>query len=197
MPAKTDKEHLEKLKQGDQASFKWVYDQYHEKVYGYCLKLVNSYPIAEEITGDVFVRLWEKRHILDTSFSISGLLFKITKDFVWNYLKRESRKNRKQSVGHLDRQTSSFTSVESDLILHDYLTIAECAIRQLPEKRQMVFNLRYKAGMDNREIARQLDISESTVRVHIMKATQFLKTYFKSHPEMPFFFFLHFFSLAL
>lgn len=192
MAEKSEKEHLKRLQQGDLNSFKWIYEHYHEKVYGYCLKLTEAYPIAEEITEDVFVRLWEKRHIIDPSLSPGGLLLKITKDFVWNYFKKSSREHRQQSEYTLSKASPNPDNIESDLIFKDYLKIAETAIKQLPEKRQIVFNLRYKSGLDNQEIAEYLDISETTVRVHLFKATRFLRNYLRSHPEIPYLILLYF-----
>lgn len=186
MAIDSEREHLQRLREGDLDSFKWIYDRYHEKVYGYCVKLINDHPAAQEITEDVFVRLWEKREIVDATIPINGLLLKITKDFAWNYLKKSSRQARQRSQYASERRRQlSAPSIESELIFQDYLDIAEAAIRQLPEKRQLVFNLRYKSGLDNREIAHRLNISETTVRVHLLKATQFLRSYLASHPEIP------------
>jgi len=190
MSGTRETEHLKKLQEGNVASFKWIYNRYHEKVYGYCLKLLHSELVAEEITEDVFVKVWQKKAIIDPALPISHFLFKLTKDFAWNHLKKEARKTRQRVQYDQNRQAEHAPTVESKLILQDYLEIAEAAIQQLPQKRQLVFNLRYKNGLESREIARQLNISESTVRVHLSKATQFLKTYLKSHPEMPFLCFL-------
>jgi RNA polymerase sigma-70 factor (ECF subfamily) len=186
MAIDSEREHLQRLRKGDLDSFKWIYERYHEKVYGYCLRLIDDHPAAQEITEDVFVRLWEKREIVDASLTINGLLLKITKDFAWNYLKKTSRQARQRSRYALEQhRPPPAPSIESELIFRDYLDIAEAAIRQLPEKRQLVFNLRYKNGLDNREIAHRLNISETTVRVHLLKATQFLRSYLASHPEIP------------
>ena len=186
MAIESESEHLRQLREGDLESFKWIYDRYHEKVFGYCLKLINDHPAAQEITEDVFVRLWKKRAIVDDTVTIDGLLLKITKDFAWNYLKKASRQARQRSQYAREQLRSPVaSSIESELIFQDYLNIAEAAIKQLPEKRQLVFNLRYKNGLDNREIARRLNISETTVRVHLLKATQFLRSYLASHPEIP------------
>lgn len=185
MPTPIEKTYLEKLRKGEVAGFKWIYDRYHEKVYGYCLKLTGKQQVAEEITQDVFVRLWEKRQLIDPAYALDGLLLKFTKDFAWNYFKRLNRQRRQTSEYHTIQPTAAPSQAESDLILEDYLEIAEEAISQLPEKRQKVFNLRYRKGLDNREIAACLDISETTVRVHLYKATHFLRNYFKSHPEIP------------
>lgn len=192
MSQSVEKEHLERLRTGDLSGFKWCYDHYHEKVYGYCLKLTSKEPVAEEITEDVFVRLWEKRTMINPELPLGGLLMKITRDFVWNYFKKTSLESRRQSEYALTSEPVSQSNIESDLILRDYLDIAEAAIRQLPEKRQQVFNLHYKSGLDNQEIAEYLDISEVTVRVHLLKATRFLRDYLRSHPEIPYVVLLYF-----
>jgi RNA polymerase sigma-70 factor (ECF subfamily) len=185
-PMVTEKEkiHLEKLRAGNEESFRWLFNQNHGRVYGFCLKLTRFQPVAEEITSEVFFRLWQKRNIIDPSFPISNLLFKMTRDLVWNYLKKESRENLQQLQYALDLHASTAPSAESDLILKDYLSIAEGAILQMPEKRREVFLLHYESELTDKEIAHQLNIAESTVRVHLYKAILFLRNYLKSHPEM-------------
>ena len=178
--------HLERLREGDQESFRWIFNQNHPRIYGFCLKLTGQQSVSEEITSDVFVRLWHKRKIVDPSFPISHFLFKITRDLVWNYLKKETKESRQQLQYALEWNASNPPTADSELILKDYLAIAETAINQLPEKRREVFLLHYQSNLDNYEIARQLDISESTVRVHLSKAIQFLRNYLKSHPDMLF-----------
>ena len=175
--------HLEGLKKGDLASFRWVYDQNHEKVFGFALKLVGVPEVAEEITSDVFVKLWEKRAQIDTSYTISSLLFKITRDFVWNHIKKEKRIAAQKLDYLLTRGESLDIDPDSNLIYQDFLKIAEEGIALLPEKRRAAFNLRYKLGLQNEEIAQQLNISESTVRVHLSKAVQFLRDHLQSHPD--------------
>jgi RNA polymerase sigma-70 factor (ECF subfamily) len=185
---------LQGLKRGDLASFRWVYDQNHGKIYGFALKLIGSPEIAEEITSDVFVKLWEKRAQIDTSYTISSLLFKITRDFVWNQIKKEKRIAAQKLDYLLTRGESLDIDPDSNLIYQDFLKIAEEGIALLPEKRRAAFNLRYKLGLQNEEIAQQLNISESTVRVHLSKAVQFLRDHLQSHPDFMVLLYLCWFS---
>ena len=83
--------HLEKLKKGEEKSFKWIYDRYHEKVYHYCLRFVQVASVAEEITSDTFLKLWQKRAYIDSQQPIARLLFKITKDYTIDYLRKVSK----------------------------------------------------------------------------------------------------------
>ncbi len=185
MAGKTEYQDLYNLKLGDRKAFRSLYERHHRKVYGYSLRICGNYPIAEEITQDVFVRLWQKRASIIPSDSISPLLFKITKDLVWNYLRTNSR-IKDQSRQFTERTLSSIKpTIETELLLEEYLTITDQAVRKLPPKRRTAFNLHYREGLDNRRIAQQMKISESTVRVHLSKASKFLRDFMRTHPEMP------------
>jgi RNA polymerase sigma-70 factor (ECF subfamily) len=175
-------EHLKLLKEGDLKSFEWVFQHHHSKVYGYCFKLTSSVVVSEELTSDVFVRLWTKRFIIDVSVPIDALLFKISRDLIFNYLKKQSRVSRQLLQYSTIKQQKANRDLENDFILKEYLSIAEDAIRQLPEKRRLVFLLHHQSGLNNMQIAERMNISENTVRVHLFKATQFLREYLKSHP---------------
>ncbi|MEN8230661.1 MAG: RNA polymerase sigma-70 factor [Bacteroidota bacterium] len=187
--------YVSNLKSGDLKAFRCLYDHYHQKVFGYCMKLCGDYSDAEEITVDVFVRLWEKRTIVDPSVPIGPLLFKITKDLVWNHLRKTSRE-KAQLHSFVQKKSGQFhdPSVEAQLTLNDYLNITNSAVKKLPPKRRTVFILHYKDGLDNKQISEQLNISESTVRVHLMKASRYLRDFMRAHPEMPLIIILGFFA---
>ncbi len=177
---------MEKLREGDLGAFRQIYDKYHKKIYGYCYKLCGDRQASEELTEDVFVRLWEKREVLDVCRDPGPLLFKITRDFAWSFLKQRSRRKVIQENARSLRAHERSPKVESDLTLSDYISIAEGAIRQLPPRRRKVFVLHYRDGLDNKSIAEALNISESTVRVQLLKSVRYLRDFMRAHPEMPF-----------
>lgn len=182
----TEQQHLKNLSEGHVNGFNWLFNQYHHRVFGLSLKFVNDPSVAEEITTDVFVKLWEKRAMVDPEQPISHLLFKITKDFVWNYLKKANRISRQREAYLLSKPAPIQADEESDLILKDYLSIADAAIEQLPAKCKAVFKL-HQSGLDNTEIARQLNITEPTVRNHLFRANRYLRAYLGAHPEIQLF----------
>jgi len=177
--------HLKRLKNGDLESFNWLYRQYHERVYFFCYKLTSDQEVAEEITEDVFVKLWYRREVIDPAMGIQGLLFKMARDFVWSHLRKSSNVNRLREQFILESLPGAYNPIESNLILQEYLEIAEKGIEMLPERCRKTFLLHYKNGMNNREIAHKLRITEITVRVHLSNAAKFLRNYLKSHPEIP------------
>lgn len=179
-----EQQHLAQFKEGNLKSFNWLYHQYHKRVFSFSLTFVNDRFTAEEVTADVFVKLWHIREKIDVSFPIQSLLFKMTKDYVWNYLKKQARE-KEYAHDYLKEQSAvERPTIEDELMLQDYLHITEQAAENLPHKRRLVFQLHSKMGLNNKEIAKRLNISEVTVRIHLMKANQYLRQYLQSHPEI-------------
>lgn len=175
--------HLKRLKSGDRQSFGWIFETHHQTVYRYCLTILGFQMTAEEVTADVFLRLWQKREMVQTDTPVLGLLLKIAKDYLWNHLKKEARINRQKQDYFKHQTTSQPAKAEDVLILKDYIRFTDSLLKDLPEKRRKVFILHYKLGFSRREIAQRMDISESTVRVQLFKAVKYLKEKIKNHLE--------------
>ena len=69
------KELIRRFKNGDEDAFSFLYKHYWEKVYGFTrLYLVSSEDIAE-VVQEVFIKLWEARHLIDEEQPFEGFLF--------------------------------------------------------------------------------------------------------------------------
>ena len=178
-----NKKYVEDLKNGDVNAFKVIFDLYHTNIYGVCKKMTGDAFYAEEITSQVFVTLWKKREIVNPDYPILSLIIKITKDLVANHFKKVI--SEKSNIEKYLKEMSEGLqySDESNLIFQIYLDIAEKAILQLPEKRKEVFQLYFYQSYTYSEIAQQLNIEESTARVHVFKALDFLRNYILTHPD--------------
>ena len=167
--------HLIGVKKGDKSSFRWVYNHYHASVFRFCLHFIRDEALTKEATADVFITLWQKRNIISTSTSIAPFLFKVAKDISYNYLKKIARNDRLKSsyIDHYPVMESK--DGESLFIEQENLEALQHLTDQLPPKRKMIFQMRYYEGLNNKEIAEQLEISINTVREQLAKARQFLK----------------------
>ncbi|GAA4801970.1 hypothetical protein GCM10023231_33570 [Olivibacter ginsenosidimutans] len=54
------------MKEGDMEAFRHLYTRYKGPIFNFTLKYVRSVPLAEDITQDIFVKLWDNRTKLDT-----------------------------------------------------------------------------------------------------------------------------------
>ena len=172
--SKEEYRHLAELTKGNTKSFQWLYNAYFEQVYNFCISQVRIPQDAEELTSEVFLTVWKKRQIIKPDHPLKPLLFKITRDLVWNHLKRIAR-NREHRGRYMTHYTlRSFLHGEDVVIFREYQKTLQKAIEKLTPQQQKVFQLRFFQGWDLNQIAAELQISKNTVKVHLAKSKRFV-----------------------
>ena len=69
-------------------NFKDLFDQYKNRLYGYVLTIAKSHTAAEEITQEIFIKLWLSRDLLSTVTNLEGYIFTIARHRTFNYLRK-------------------------------------------------------------------------------------------------------------
>ena len=176
--------HILRMKNGDEKSFRWIYGQYHVKIYHYCFKFIRQKELVDEIVSDIFVKLWAKRMDLDNHKSVGGLLHKIARDYCIDQLRKTARSAELRNSFLLHYEESLVNSIEHELHFEESLRAMDKVIDTLPPKRKLVFQMRYQNDMTNAKIADELDISPNTVKVHLAKACNFIRNYIFTHSDV-------------
>lgn len=174
-----DKNLMIQLRDANEAAFRQVFDQYGKKVYRYILYYVKVRVVAEDITQNVFLRIWEKRGLLDPKKSFEGFIFTIAYRAVMDHFRTNPK--RLQSLFPVDLlNDSAVSTVSADALLnhHQLESIYQQALQALPPKRKEIFLLSRHGGLTNRQIAEQLGISIKTVESQMTAALAFLKNFF-------------------
>lgn len=181
-----EKHHLISLKKGNKESFVFLHRKYQSKIYHYCYRFVRREEIAQEITSDVFIKLWEKRSAIRADHPVSGLLFKITKDLSMSYLRRIARDSdlRKAYIAHYLEHSTHY--VEEELFVREGLDMARQAIATLPPKCRLIFRLRYFFDLSLQQISEELEISPNTVQNHLGKGKKVVKAYLRANSDLVF-----------
>jgi RNA polymerase sigma-70 factor, Bacteroides expansion family 1 len=174
----TEKELIEKLKNGDSFAFEVLFYKYRNKVKGFAKRLIPSQIDLEEIVQEVFVKVWLKREMINPDKDFQSYLFSITKNLILDYLK--SAVNRKLYFVGEHFQQDIIADHQSDAHLpDDFGEKLLNLIDQIPERRREIFCLSRFSGLSYKEIARQLDITENTVDSQIRNALAFLRKEFR------------------
>ena len=174
-----DKDLMIQLKDANEAAFRQVFDRYGKKVYRYILHYVKVRVVAEDITQNVFLRIWEKRGLLDPEKSFEGFIFTIAYRSVMDHFRTNPK--RLQSLFPVDLLNDSVVStVSADALLnhHQLESVYQQALQALPPKRKEIFLMSRHGGLTNRQIAEQLGISIKTVESQMTAALAFLKNFF-------------------
>ena len=83
-----ERERVLAIKGGDHQAFIDLYNEYWSQVYDLSRLYIATIADAEEIVQDVFVKLWESRHLLKEDENIKGFLFIVTRNIVFNKNKK-------------------------------------------------------------------------------------------------------------
>lgn len=182
-----EKELLIKLRDGDEHAFDKLYQIYSLRIYRKLFKMVKVDVLADELTQDVFVKVWTKRHLLDSNQSFRSYLFSIAQHLVYDTYRKISREEVLANKVKLI-STASYRHTEEDIYYKETGEMIQQAIELLPPQQRRVFQACKIEGRSYEEVARELNVSVSTVNGHIVKATKSVAEYLSKSGAVVFFF---------
>ncbi|WP_158798360.1 RNA polymerase sigma factor [Pedobacter sp. L105] len=164
------------LKLGDKRVFDHFYKSYSLPIYRKLLKMTKVDILAEELMQDVFVRLWDKRHLIESGQPFKSYLYTIAQNIVYDFYRKAAREERLQSEVKAF-STELYHHTEEKIFFKETREILDKAINQLPAQQKLVFTLCKMEGKSYEEVSKTLGISTSTINGHIVKATKNIKEY--------------------
>ncbi|MCS6967795.1 MAG: RNA polymerase sigma factor [Cytophagales bacterium] len=149
-----DREILEKFKQD--SSKNWAFAQlmnkYQKRIYMHIRKMVIDHDDADDLTQEVFVKVWHHLESFRNHSSLFTWLYRIASNECLNFLNRKRRRFlvpicdvQKELTSKLENQWT-FSGDEIQLKLQK-------ALLTLPDKQRLVFNLRYYEELSYEEIS--------------------------------------------
>ena len=172
---KTDVEYVECLKKNDFNAFDALFHKYSETLYAFALSLTRNKFVAEDITQLVFLKVWEKRAMINEHLSFKSFLFSVTYHETISWLRKE--KSEKKRINEFMHNSDILTNETEYFIEYKYIEgIANQLIEEMPEKRKEIFKLSHEQGYSNKEISEKLNISVKTVENQMTSALKYLHT---------------------
>lgn len=174
-----DKSILIRLRNGDGKAFEMLFWRFNPIMYNFVNSILFDKSLAEDITQQVFLKIWEKRADIDTEKSFSAYLYTIARNLVYQETERLILENKFISFHkeENDLDNSTFEEIDANFVE----SFINEVVNQLPDSQQKVFDLSRRKGLSNKEIAMQLNITDKAVENHIYRALQFLKEKMKNH----------------
>ncbi|RME07553.1 MAG: sigma-70 family RNA polymerase sigma factor [Bacteroidetes bacterium] len=166
-------EILEGLRRGNQNALAAAFDQYGAAVYGVVLRIVGNQQLAEEVTQDVFLKLWNKWDQFDAERGkLLTWLLQIARNTAIDYTRKGSfRKEGKTDP--VDFSVSNTTHPSEEMAV-DAIGLKEI-VERLDTKSRTILELAYFKGMTQTEIEQHLDLPLGTVKTRMRKALKELR----------------------
>lgn len=178
-----EKNILGRVAASDREAFRLLYGHYFQVVQKYVALFTPAKDTLEELTQDVFIKLWEKRERLATIDSFKDYLFIVSRNTVFNYFR--SLKVRQQTRELEEAmEATPVHQAEHDILYKQYYHIAAEGMDKLTPRRREILKMRIERGLSLDEIAEQLQITRAAVKKQLYEATAFVRQYLLDHAEI-------------
>ena len=160
---------LKRVSEGDMSAFQDLYYEYYGKTKSFLTGFLRDPIVCEDLTQEIFVKVWTMRHILPEVRSLNSYLYRMSKNVALNYLRSAAR------------EVHGMADIEDDRILEDAISakqklkIVGSVISNMPLKRRSIFLMSRIFGIPNDQIAEQMNVSKKTVENHINLAGKELR----------------------
>ena len=168
-PAAPD-ELIERCLQGDQIAWETIVRQHWRKVFNVAYKFVGKHDEAEDLTQDIFLKIFRSLHTFDRRANFQTWLISVSRNLCIDHYRsvRKERQtiNRDVDPGDLtpaSRDVSAYAALEQQ----DRVVLLRAAMQQLPETLRTAVMLRDIYELTYQEIADQLHLPEGTVKSRI------------------------------
>lgn len=188
MKNSSDSDLARKIKIGTKDAYQELFERYAPKIYQFSLSYLKNEADAEELVQEVFLKIWEKREILDSSLNIKGYIFKIAVNAIYDFIRHKNIKDAFSEFARLNVDMHSNNTWDT-VIYQEMKATVNKLVSELPEQRQRVFHLSKRKGLTNDEIAKKLNISKRTVENQLYRAITFLKEQLKNESIIALLFF--------
>lgn len=177
-PENNEKDLLLLLIAGEEKGFEGLYNLYNRSIFNFIIKYVSSVPLAEDLTQEVFIKMWENRKQLKEVRSFKAYLFISARNHTLNNLKLVFR-----SEAAIGEVLSGFTDLrnntEDDVLHKEYLQFLKETLNNLPERTREIFKLCREQEKSYEEVAKSLNISRNAVKNHMVRSMKFLSSSIK------------------
>lgn len=185
MPLQTDENALDialmtRIGAGDHAAFRTLVERHQDAVVGTVAKMLGNPSEAEDISQQVFLRLWCHAKHYRPQAKFTTYLFTITRNLVFNESRRRRRRKEVstdecEESSHLQISAGSQHQPDSEVLQAELQQAVDAAIAALPEVQRLAVILRRYEQMPYEDIAVVLKLSVSAVKSVLFRARTTLR----------------------
>jgi len=176
----SDKELLSQfsISSTKEKGFTSIIQKYQEKLYWHIRRMVIDHADADDILQNVFIKVWKGLENFREDSQLYTWLYRISTNETLSFLEKQKR-NSTLSLSDMENSWENKIKADEHFDSNQLEWKLQLAIRQLPEKQRLVFNLRYFDAMPYEEMSRILDTSEGSLKAsyhHAAKKIEMILT---------------------
>jgi RNA polymerase sigma-70 factor (ECF subfamily) len=176
-----DSELMSRVRDGDQASFELLLEKHRGPMIHFLHRMVQNDAVAEELSQEVFLRVYKSRGTYEPSAKFTTWLFRIATHLALNWI-RDRRSEKSQTSLDMETRDGARRQVadgrrtaEQQLLYEAKLREVRQAIHSLPAKQRAAVTMHKYREMEYAQIAGMIGCSESAVKSLLFRAYESLR----------------------
>lgn len=171
--AQTDEELVSRCLNGDSSAFEEIVSKYKKLVYSVVYKMIPDREEVNDISQEVFIRIYKSLDKYNPEYKMSTWIVKITSNLCLDTLRKK-----KQDTVVLDEAigvSSNADTPEEALIKNQRTQLIKNAIDELPQKYKILITLFHSNGLSYEEMTKVLNEPMSIIKNRLYRARLMLK----------------------
>src|SRR3569623_505056 len=149
------------LTKGDEAAFSEIYERYWLKLYNESHKRLKAEELCADVIQDVFADLWLNREDRKIE-NLAAYLFTAVRYRGFTLYKKE--KHIDGFIEPVEYMVAAASDPDSIFFEKEIRECIEIWLNMQPEKRKLVFKMKFDQDLSTREISEILKVSQKTVQ---------------------------------
>jgi len=175
---RNDQDLAARLKRRDSQAIAELYDRYGKLVFSVILRIVKEAGIAEDLTQETFLRVWNRAQFFDEQRGALGpWVLAVARNRAIDYLRSlDGRMAHRTAEFEANLEhPSSFADIERDILNSDRARVLRAAFTKLTPNQRIVLEMAYFEGLSQTEMAARMKQPLGTVKTWVRSALKTLR----------------------
>lgn len=177
-----EKQLVENLKnpKKQEDAFRKLMGLYKKRLYWHIRKMVLSHDDADDVLQNTFIKVFKNIHSFNEESKLYSWMYRIATNEALTFIKQKARKQQ-VDLSELQTKMADNLQFENDFTGDEIQLLLQKAIVTLPNKQQLVFNMKYFDEMKYKDMSEILETSVGALKSSYFHAVKKIEEYLKSH----------------
>ena len=159
-------------------AFKELISLYKERLYWHVRKIVISHDDTDDVLQNTFIKIYKNISKFNQESKLFSWMYRIATNEAITFI---NKRNKERNIDISEVQEQIVSTLESDIYFsgEEVQEILQKAIASLPQKQQLVFNMKYFDNMKYTEISEILGTSVGALKASYFHAVKKIESYIK------------------
>jgi RNA polymerase sigma-70 factor (ECF subfamily) len=157
-------------------AFRTLMSQYKERLYWHIRKIVISHDDADDVLQNTFIKVYRNINNFKAESKLYSWMYRIATNESITFINKRAKRN---NVDVNEMQYKLIESLEADVYFDgdEMQLLLQKAIAILPQKQQLVFNMKYFDDMKYKDISEVLDTSVGALKASYHHAVKKIENF--------------------